>query len=406
MNDKEIKLDKKQSNISNFYFIILLAAFICIYNADYGRIRIGISLSAITKLLVIGVGLFYVIKNNKFKFNAFTKWSLIFIFFLLISVLWAVDTSRSTSMLYDVVYIYAIFIILSMLIDNKEDVNKLMIIVYLSLILCAIYVLENIDLSTLGDERLDAVGDNSWNANSIGGTMCVGVFLSLYCLLKYKNIVIKLFNIVSFILFSYLMLMSGSRTAFLMAVFFICFMLFMRAKGKKKILALGVIVIFIALMFNFVMTNEAVYNVLGKRLEEAINGLFGSGTTEGSFNERNQMIKLGLEWFTQKPILGYGVGNFATLYGQFSGWEVYSHNNFIEMLVGGGVVGFVIFYSIYAYLLVMLYKKIRKTSNFMAVILFAAIISMLLLQISSIVYFSGKQIVFLMLGCSYVKIKE
>ena len=47
------------------------------------------------------------------------------------------------------------------------------------------------------------------------------------------------------------------------------------------------------------------------------------------------------------PILGNGYYSFSQLLLKEYGFATYSHNNFIEIFVGGGIIGFTLYYSLY-----------------------------------------------------------
>ena len=67
-------------------------------------------------------------------------------------------------------------------------------------------------------------------------------------------------------------------------------------------------------------------------------------------------MKLGMEWFQKYPLFGIGMGNPHILAGTYLNFDAYLHNNFVELLCGGGVVGFVLYYAIFVYLFVGLFK--------------------------------------------------
>ena len=52
------------------------------------------------------------------------------------------------------------------------------------------------------------------------------------------------------------------------------------------------------------------------------------------------MIEFGLHLFREKPIHGYGIGNYASMYHI----ATYSHNNYIELMVSGGAIALVMYY--------------------------------------------------------------
>ena len=66
------------------------------------------------------------------------------------------------------------------------------------------------------------------------------------------------------------------------------------------------------------------------------------------------MIEAGWIQFLKSPILGIGVGNAglaARTVGIQDFWA-YLHNNYIELLCGGGIIGFSIYYAKYVYVFV------------------------------------------------------
>lgn len=52
------------------------------------------------------------------------------------------------------------------------------------------------------------------------------------------------------------------------------------------------------------------------------------------------MIGFARKMFLEKPVLGWGIGAFAV----YSGFGYYCHNNYMEILVSGGIVLFLIYY--------------------------------------------------------------
>ena len=87
---------------------------------------------------------------------------------------------------------------------------------------------------------------------------------------------------------------------------------------------------------------------------------------------RSEMIPLALAMFTLSPIWGNGYAYFITHSGLNISTQSYSaHNNYLEILVNYGAVGFVIYYSVIIYILVLLYKYRKRniTIHFLFVLL-------------------------------------
>ena len=53
------------------------------------------------------------------------------------------------------------------------------------------------------------------------------------------------------------------------------------------------------------------------------------------------MMEFGWELFKERPVHGYGMNNFSQKYYL----NTYSHNNYIELLVSCGIVGFALYYA-------------------------------------------------------------
>jgi O-antigen ligase len=97
------------------------------------------------------------------------------------------------------------------------------------------------------------------------------------------------------------------------------------------------------------------------------------------------LAKTGLELFKNRPILGAGINNFAALFGSLAGVYTYAHNNYIELLVGVGLFGFVIYYSGYVYII----KKaisLKKNDLQLSSLALTLIVSLLILEIALVSY--------------------
>ena len=103
----------------------------------------------------------------------------------------------------------------------------------------------------------------------------------------------------------------------------------------RRILILGIVLILVPIvMYYTVMTWDALYYVLGRRLEP-----FFAGLSNRNFGEvdvvRFEMIKVGIDLFAKRPFLGYGIGSYRLV----AGFNTYAHNNYIELLVSIGLIG-------------------------------------------------------------------
>jgi O-antigen ligase len=63
-----------------------------------------------------------------------------------------------------------------------------------------------------------------------------------------------------------------------------------------------------------------------------------------STNERFEFAEIGLRLWAESPLWGHGLDQFRVL----TYAETYAHNNYVELLVGLGVIGLLLYYALYA----------------------------------------------------------
>lgn len=80
-----------------------------------------------------------------------------------------------------------------------------------------------------------------------------------------------------------------------------------------------------------------------------------SGADESTI-ERSSMVTSGWRLFAESPLIGHGLDSFRVE----AGYGTYSHNNAIEMLVNGGILLFGAYYSFFALVLYLLWKRYRR----------------------------------------------
>ena len=91
--------------------------------------------------------------------------------------------------------------------------------------------------------------------------------------------------------------------------------------------------------------------------------------------------------FKNKILFGNGIGAFKSIYG------TYSHNNYIDLLSGVGIVGFSIYYSIFIKLLERFKSILYFRKNF---IYFIYILVLLAMDTAYVGYYSKFNILMLL----------
>ncbi len=139
----------------------------------------------------------------------------------------------------------------------------------------------------------------------------------------------------------YAVILSASRKGLaglmILVVLILLYPLFYMPKFRKKyVVALTVVAIGLAIFgVGWIVS-------YGVNLD-AIERTLAISRGERSFEYRIDYIKMGWDLFLANPVLGYGLDSFRVV----SGTGQYSHNNFIELLVNGGLIFFLLFYAHY-----------------------------------------------------------
>lgn len=229
------------------------------------------------------------------------------------------------------------------------------------------------------------LGTQLWNSNYLG---CLAAYAFL-CILVIKKINSdtllsnKIVTAVLVTIFWITIIWSGSRTALLVGVIGFCIFSVISAKNSEVTLRrILTIIAFVVFLYFLIMKVPVLYDVIGNRMERLFDFVGQGVVEEKSIDWRNQMIAYGFTLFAENPIFGVGIDSFRIYFYQKAAFMTYAHNNFIELLADGGIVGFILYYSIFIKGLVE-YRKSKISYKKYLLLLLAAL---LLSDISSISY--------------------
>lgn len=219
------------------------------------------------------------------------------------------------------------------------------------------------------------------NPNSIAwlfGFQSIVLFFVIVKEKKYKLIIIYFLQLL-------LIFFTGSKNGLIMIFIPIVYVGIIYL-GQFKFKQVIILLIMIILLIFLVNRIPFLYTLIGKRFEQFFS-ILGFGTSshtisdDGSTILRLEMINKGLNMFFDKPILGWGIGGFAI----YSGFGYYSHNNYIEALVSGGLVTFVVYYYQY---FILLSKSFLVKNSFDKMLCIVIIITMLFLDFGAITFYN------------------
>lgn len=356
----KLKFQRKNNPIVNAIMIMLLSAFTIFTTYSWGRYVMLVCIASVFMIDVIDKRLIY-----KCIFGKYFIMLAVFAIYVLLSAVWAEDYSDSISMGKTLIEIlFMIFVLNNYYDSNTESVKELLNIIKWSSYIIVIYSIcyygiDGLAILLAEDIRMD----NTYaNVNTIGMFSAVGILIQVDEVLRDKKIsLISLLCIPSIILLA----VTQSRKAFVILLVGITIIFLLKNENskdiRKSVLKLIISIVVLAILIRLLLS-FSVFSGMMNRMEGLIAGITGTGRVDGSTRLRNKMVALGWRHFLETPIFGMGVGSSHLLAAKYLGRDEYLHNNFIELLSGGGIVGFFIYYSMYIYLFWNFWKY-RKYKN-------------------------------------------
>lgn len=304
--------------------------------------------------------------------SPFLVWLLVFWSWAYVSVFWAANTSYAFYPAYinNVAQILVVSVLVVADVRSRDDV-----ILYLKMLLFANLYSEallfaNTPAGAWGTERVgEAIGVQF---NSLGMRTAIAAFVSLLLFWETKNV----FYLALIVPSAFISFFSGSRKAFLILVASITLFMVFVNRGFRAVRNVLIVCAVLFVVYLLVMTNEDLYHILGRRLENLFSYFLGEGTTEMSSLEREFYRVYARQMWEQSPVVGWGFNQFAAQMLAINYSHVaYSHCNYWELLSCLGIVGFLLYYGFYLYLIKRLWKKAPRKDP---LVLFALVLLVVL----------------------------
>lgn len=391
----ELYYKTKRSNLLVLLLTILLQSAFIIMNND--------TMGGYVMLCITIIVLFFVLFNKNIHkiiyFEKFHKGVFLFGLYCMVTSLWAIDYDAS---LTKSITIFEILICMSVLYtyysyDDNID-NLLLTIVWTGSII-AIYSLYYygytfiVNTALLG-ERLE---NDFANINAVAMKCSLSIVIALYFFLYKKKLYPLAISSVSIIIIA----ASGSRKAFVMLVIGVVMLFLLKSSSKSlmKTMIKGVVLCLILFIGLKMLQDVALFSTINERMEGLIALVTGEGVVDSSSDKRALYIQEGIDQWYKTPILGIGIANSYL----FNSSQTYTHNNYVELLSCGGVVGFLFYYSIYFYLIKNIWNN-RSLDKTRAMLMLLIIGITLVTDYGSVSYYSKSTYFTLMVMFLYVRV--
>ena len=337
--------------------------------------------NSVGMVLVAMILLKFLLKKENIRISKAHKHIFLFMIIIILSYFISIDPNNTLITIKTITLNIIMILVLYQYLDNLDKIRSVLKFLVFSGFIVTLNMLTELKKV----EYYTRIGSELGNVNRIGVLLIISLAISLYIGTSEKKLIYICMSLVIFIG----VLLTGSKTAFLgVLLTIILFIINSNMDIKRKISLSILAIIGIIFIIFLIMNNEIFYSILGRRIEKSlgINGM----TVDDSTIIRYQMLVDGINFFEKNPILGNGLDSYRIL----SQYATYSHNNFIELLVGIGIVGFISYYKMF-YLAYSFRNKTQYSNLFNTLI-----IVFFVLSISSVQYLQKYMYLIILLGMS------
>lgn len=312
-----------------------------------------------------------------------------------LSILYS-PTSSSIMNMY--IYRYWTSVILVIIVANtvteKEDVSTIIDYYVIAGVCMALYMYFTYGFANLASatERLDS---EMGNQNAVGITCGFGLVLSLYQLVTKKQSKLRFLYIISAIICVPAIMFTGSRKSVILVIVALITFVFMYTRSKNiisKVFWIAVILAAVYLLIYYVPAFQVIRDRVLSTFE-VFSGETDDALTGTSDTNRMKYINVGLQEFLKSPAWGNGYCYSYYVFG------AYSHNNYVELLMNGGLIAFASYYSIYFYMLHRVIKNFKDGAKRAHVALTATVLVTLMVIDFGVVSYYNRYTLILIALC-------
>lgn len=374
-----------------FAFLLNMVVVFAFYNVAV--------VAPVTAIFLFAASIIVLMEKNKSRITIpyITVWYLTLIVYGALTGLWAqFFTSYNITFLIKLCVILLISTSVAIYVDTMEDLDRIM-----SLFIAGAVIIVLLEFS--------AVPSGGWKSGSVGSYFSgnnpndITIWIDLATIIAFYRAYVngKKSMYIPVILFVAFCAFSSSRKGMLAAIAGPMMIVFLSV-GKKNYLLriIAAVVIGVAVLL-FIMENDTLYTVIGKRFEGMFDYIKGE-SGDGSIVLRQRYIDAAKSMFMESPIIGKGMGNYSRiLEREYYLGNFYSHNNYWQLLSEMGMIGLIIYISMYVYcsavFLRAYFVERRKIS-----VLFITVMTMMIVLDTGIISYSSKygQLVIAILYCA------
>lgn len=384
MSYKPLQFSDFVINMPNIALVLYIFSTIVFNEGDIPNI--------VSKVFLVVVFLLQAIRN-KVTISPFFIISTLFIVYSAFSITWSFFPDASIARVITFANQFACYFAAICLIRWGENRLSLCLSCFVaSTFVSAVNVIV-VQGITFQDERYS--GD-AISSGQLALTSALAITICIHRFIQTK----RMMHLIAAVCLSACLILTSGRRGFLIATIFIVLTMITNAKGfAKKYFAFFAAVITVMLLLLIVMTNEFLYSYIGVRLESFANHIFFGQAGDSSTQGRARLILFGMQLFFASPSIGNGIGSFENAFmTQHASWSTSADNNYVEILADLGVIGLLLYYIPFIFLLIKNIVNWRE-KNSLEKYAILCLISMCAVDFATVWFFSKVGMLYIALLC-------
>ena len=235
-------------------------------------------------------------------------------------------------------------------IDSKK-VKKILLYFYIliSILTIILVQIDNYTNSFFLVYNRDITTTSFQNSNHYGYYLLIATAISAFLFISDTHKICKVFNIITYIFLLYYLIINNTFGCYLalIASFFICLITFIIKKEKKIYIIISIFIFIITSFLTGTKTNNNIakknFSLLSKDIKNITTSKSSDIKWQQSGSGRMKLWKYGIQFFIEKPILGYGPENLEQKYNEVKIYQDRPHNLLIQLATTSGLPGLILY---------------------------------------------------------------
>lgn len=334
--------------------------------------------------LFIGVCVLYLLMRRNIRIGSIVFCFFAFCLYSMLACFWTPATDALEAVVRTVIKYAAFSICLYNVIETKDDCDRVLGIICMAGLGFCLFSIWHYGLPVMFSsiQTGERLGQEICGINSFGMYASLTFALCLY-LARIRG---KWLYYVLMLLPLLLVVASSSRKALLLG--FCAILYFFAAQKLQKSFAKGILIVAVIVGGVLLVLQLPAFEQIWMRLQIFFETTVqGSTSSDESTEIRFRLIDVGLQFFKSHPLFGYGTNSFRYIAGTyFSMSEISAHNNYVDILVNFGLIGFAFYYFPSVFMLWKSFKGVLREIPVFYFGLFFVLVSFVLLDMSYVSY--------------------